>query len=68
MLMQGLIIFFLCCCLKTIFPAIMGRKGVELTAETKELIVAISESVKNKAELSRLLNILRTSITSVLRN
>ena len=67
MLMQGLIIF-LCCCLKTLFPATMGRKGVELTTGTKELIVAISESVKNKAELSRLLNILRTSITSVLRN
>ena len=46
----------------------MGRKSVELTTETKELIVALSESVKNKAELSRLLNIPRTTITSVLRN
>ena len=46
----------------------MGRKSIELTIETKELIVAMSESAKNKAELSRLLNIPRTTITSVLRN
>ena len=44
----------------------MGRKSVELSTETKKLIVTLSESVKNKAELSRLLNIPRTTITSVL--
>ena len=46
----------------------MSRKGAELTAETKELIITLSESVKNKAELSRMLNIPRTTITSVLSN
>ena len=38
----------------------------ELSTETKELIITLSESVKNKAELSRMLNIPRTTITSVL--
>ena len=45
----------------------MSRKGAELSTETKELIVTLSHSVQNKAELSRLLNIPRTTITSVLR-
>ena len=33
----------------------MSRKGAELSTETKELIVTLSQSVQNKAELSRLL-------------
>ena len=45
----------------------MSRKGAELSTETKELIVTLSESLKNKAELSRMLNIPRTTITTVLR-
>ena len=44
----------------------MNRKGAELSTETKELVVTLSQSVQNKAELSRLLNIPRTTITSVL--
>ena len=44
----------------------MSRKGAELSTETKEFIVTLSQSVQNKAELSRLLNIPRTTITSVL--
>ena len=44
----------------------MSRKGAELSTETKELIITLSESVQNKAELSRMLNIPRTNITSVL--
>ena len=44
----------------------MSRKGAELSTETKELVVTLSQSVQNKAELSRLLNIPRTTITSVL--
>lgn len=60
--------FFLCRCLKTIFPTNLGRKSVELTTETKELIVAPPESVKNKDERSRLLKILRTTIKSVPRS
>ena len=44
----------------------MSRKGAELSTETKELIITLAESVKNKAELSRMLNIPRTTITSVL--
>ena len=44
----------------------MSRKGAELSTETKELIITLSESVQNKAELSRMLNIPRTTITSVL--
>ena len=36
------------------------------STETKELIVTLSQSVQNKVELSRLLNIPRTTITSVL--
>ena len=44
----------------------MSRKVAKLSTETKELIVTLSHSVQNKAELSRLLNIPRTTITSVL--
>ena len=44
----------------------MSRKGAELSTETKESIITLSESVQNKAELSRMLNIPRTTITSVL--
>ena len=66
MLMQRLII--LCYCLKTIFPTNMDQKSVELTTEMTELIVARSESVKNKAELSRLLDIPRMTIASALDN
>ena len=44
----------------------MSRNGAELFTETKELFVTLSQSVQNKAELSRLLNIPRTTITSVL--
>ena len=44
----------------------MSRKGAEMSTETKELIVTLSHSEQNKAELSRLLNIPRTTITSVL--
>ena len=43
----------------------MSRKGTELSTETKELIVTLLHSVQNKAELSRLLNIPRTTIASV---
>ena len=46
--------------------ALTIRKGAELSTETKELIITLSESVQNKAELSRMLNIPRTTITSVL--
>ena len=44
----------------------MSRKGAELSTETKELIITLSESVQNRAELSRMLNIPRTTIMSVL--
>ena len=44
----------------------MSRKGSELSTETKELIITPSESVQNKAELSRTLNIPKTTIKSVL--
>ena len=44
----------------------MSRKDAELSTETKELIVTLSQSVQNNAELSRLLNIPRTTIMSVL--
>ena len=44
----------------------MSRKGAKLSTETKELIITLSESVKNKAELSRMLNIRKATITSVL--
>ena len=44
----------------------MSRKGAELSTEMKELIITLSESVQNKAELSRMLNIPRTTITSIL--
>ena len=52
---------------ENLFSVLMSRKGAELSTVTKELIVTLSESVKNKAELSRMLNIPRTTITSVLR-
>ena len=42
----------------------MSRKGAELFTKTKELIVTLSQSVQNKAELSRLLN---TSVLSKYR-
>ena len=45
----------------------MGRKSAELSEEAKDLIVTLAESVHNKAEHSRLLNIPRTTITSVLK-
>ena len=44
----------------------MSRKGAELFTETKELIITLSEPAQDKAELSRMLNIPRTTITSVL--
>ena len=44
----------------------MSRKGAELSTATKELIITLSKSVQNKAELSRMFNIARTTITSVL--
>ena len=44
----------------------MSRKGAELSTETKELIITLSVSVINKAELSTLLKIPRTTITNVL--
>ena len=44
----------------------MSRKGAELSTETEELIITLSESVQNKAELSRMLSIPRMTITSVL--
>ena len=45
----------------------MSRKGAELSRATNKLIITLSEiSVQNKAELSRMLNIPRTTITSVL--
>ena len=42
-----------------------GSRGAELSTETKELSFTLSESGQNKAELSRLLNIPRRAITSV---
>ena len=47
---------------ENLFSALMSRKGAKLSTETKELIITLSESVKNKAELSRMLNIPRTTI------
>ena len=45
----------------------MSQKGAELSRATNKLIITLSEiSVQNKAELSRMLNIPRTPITSVL--
>ena len=45
----------------------MSQKGAELSRATNKLIITLSEiSVQNKAELSRMLNIPRTTITSVL--
>ena len=49
-----------------VFSALMSRKGAELSTATKELIITLLEYVQNKAELSRMLNIPRTTITSVL--
>ena len=51
---------------ENLFSAVTSRKGAELSTETKELIITLSESVKNKSKLSRMLNIPRTTITSVL--
>ena len=53
---------------ENLFSALMSRKGAELSTEMKELIITLSESVQNKAELSRMLNIPRTTLTSVLSN
>ena len=50
---------------ENLFSAVMSRKGAEQSTETKELIITLSESVKNKAELSRMLNIPRTTITAL---
>ena len=61
-----MVIFFFCFASDNLFSALMSRKGAELSTETKELIITLSESVQNKAELSRMLNIPRTTITSVL--
>ena len=60
--------FFFGFAAENLFSAVMSRKGAELSTETKQLIITLSESVKNKAELSRMLNIPRTTITSVLSN
>ena len=49
---------------ENLFSALMSRKGAELSTETR--LITLSQSVKNKAELSRMLNIPRTTITSVL--
>ena len=46
----------------------MSRKGAELFTETKELIVTLLQSVQNKAELSRLLNIPRTTTKLQIRS
>ena len=58
--------YFFCFASENLFSALMSRKGAELSTETKDLINTLSESVKNKSELSRMLNIPRTTITSVL--
>ena len=54
-----------CFASENLFSALMSGKGTELSTETKELIITLSESVQTKAELSRMLNIPRTTITSV---
>ena len=61
-----MVVFFFCFAYENLFSALMSRKGAELSTETKESIITLSESVQNKAELSRMLNIPRTTITSVL--
>ena len=61
-----MVIFFFCFASENLFSALMSRKGAELSTETKELIITLSESVQNRAELSRMLNIPRTTIMSVL--
>ena len=50
---------------ENLFSALMSRKAANLSTGTKELIITLSESVKNKAELSRMLNIPRTTISRV---
>ena len=61
-----MVIFFSCCfASENLFSAFMSRKGAELSTKTKELIITLSESVQNKVELSRMLNVPRTAITSV---
>jgi len=45
----------------------MGRKSAELSDEKKNLILKLSTSVKNKSELSRLVRVPRTTITSILK-
>ena len=49
-----MVIFFFSFASENLFSALMSRKGAELSTETKELIATLSESVKNKAELSRM--------------
>ena len=56
-------IFFVLLLRINLFSALMSQKGAELSTETKELIIALSESMQNKAELSRTWNIPRTTIT-----
>ena len=56
---------FFCFASENLFSAFMSRKGAKLSRETNELIITLSESVENKAELSRMLNIPRTTITRV---
>jgi len=45
----------------------MGRKSAELSDEKKNLIVKLSTTVRKKSELSRLVGIPRTTITSILK-
>ena len=60
------VIYIFCFAYENLFSALMSRKGAELSTKTKELIITLSESGQNKAELSRMLNIPRTTIRSVL--
>ena len=60
------VVFFFCFAYENLFLALMSRKDAELSTATNELIITLSESVQNKVELSRMLNIPRTTITSVL--
>ena len=60
------VVFFFCFAYENLFSALMSRKGAELSTATNELIITLSESVQNKVELSRMLNIPRTTIMSVL--
>ena len=43
------IFFFVLLLSENLFSALMSRKGAELSTETKELIITLSESVQNKA-------------------